>query len=49
MDPNPVDAPGARQLADTYNRELRQELGLAPTSRREAPTATPIAGLDLRF
>jgi hypothetical protein len=30
IDPNPVDAPGARRLADEYNKRLRAELGLAP-------------------
>lgn len=30
IDPNPVGTVEARQLADAYNRELRQRLGAAP-------------------
>lgn len=45
IDPNPVDAPAAREIADQYNRKLRRELGLEE-ARREGPPA-PLAAMDL--
>jgi hypothetical protein len=46
MDPNPVDALGARRLADEHNRRLRQELGL-PEARVDAPPEPPRLSLGI--
>jgi hypothetical protein len=47
IEPNPVDAPGARRLADEYNTRLRAELGLEPMATGPgagdpAPPSTPL-------
>lgn len=41
MDPHPVDASGARRLADEHNRRLRRDLGLPPEDG--SPSSTPPA------
>ncbi|MGC4117742.1 MAG: hypothetical protein QM765_24935 [Myxococcales bacterium] len=51
ISPHPIDGPTARQVADTYNKNLRKELGL-PEARRETaapPTALAAAELGIDF
>ncbi len=49
IDPNPVDGPTARKIADTYNKQLRRELGLQEAGWLQAPPPTTVAGAGIAF
>ena len=48
IDPNPVDGPTSRKLADTYNKRLRRELGLQETGALP-PRPPTVAAAELAF
>lgn len=49
VDPNPVDGPTARKIADMYNKRLLRELGLQETRRLQTPPPTSTAAAEVTF
>ncbi|HEY3444963.1 MAG TPA: hypothetical protein VGK67_01315 [Myxococcales bacterium] len=49
INPHPLDGPAAREVADTYNKNLRKELGVPEARREVAPLPSSLAAAELGF